>query len=118
MRKVLIAEDEVIVGHYLQKLLEQHGFSVPGFVSTGEQLLHKFYEEGADLILADIHLAGKLSGVDAVKTLRSLRPALPVLFVSADHTASPVIEPPVRLLAKPFSDPQLVGAVRDLLGLL
>jgi DNA-binding NtrC family response regulator len=62
----------------------------------------------------------RLGGEDLAARVAERRPGLPVLFMSgygqdrlaADH----VLDPSIRLLAKPFGIDELLAAVREALG--
>lgn len=115
MKKILVAEDESFIGQYLGKLLEQNGYTILGYHATGESLLQAYVRNGADLIIADIHLAGEMNGITAVAEIRKRTEQVPVLFITADSTQHPALVSPSRLLVKPFDDAAFIKAVRQLL---
>jgi len=65
--RVLIVEDEFIVGLHLESILERLGHEVVGVVADEAEALHIVATEAPDLILTDIHLAG---GGDGLKVAR------------------------------------------------
>ncbi len=68
--KILIVEDESIVALFLKVQLEKKGYSVTSRVITGEQAIQAAQNEDPDIILMDIHLAGKLDGIQAAMEIR------------------------------------------------
>ncbi|BCJ92096.1 hypothetical protein IZ6_28310 [Terrihabitans soli] len=65
--RVLIVEDEFIVGLHLESILERLGHEVVGVVAEEAEALHLVATEQPDLIVTDIHLA---RGGDGLKVAR------------------------------------------------
>jgi two-component system, response regulator PdtaR len=65
--RVLIVEDEFIVGLHLESILERLGHEVVGVVAEEAEALHLIATEQPDLIVTDIHLA---RGGDGLKVAR------------------------------------------------
>jgi CheY-like chemotaxis protein len=65
--RVLIVEDEFIVGLHLESILERLGHEVVGVVAEEAEALHIISTEQPDLIVTDIHLA---RGGDGLKVAR------------------------------------------------
>ncbi len=81
--RVLIAEDDLMVcSLHVQAVRQVSGFSVAGTVSDGYELLEFFQKDTADLIVMDIFMP-RLSGLDALKRLRSRGNTSDVILVSA-----------------------------------
>jgi len=68
--KVLIVEDEAIVSLFLKVQLEKRGYLVSGQVISGELAIQALQKEEPDIILMDIHLAGKIDGLQAAAAIR------------------------------------------------
>lgn len=66
-QKVLIVEDETIVALCLKQELEMHNFRVLEPVSTGEEAVRIIDQECPSLLLLDIRLAGKMTGLDVAR---------------------------------------------------
>jgi hypothetical protein len=60
---ILIVEDEFITGADLQNNLRNMGYDVPVVVDTGEGAIKKAGELHPDLVLMDITLIGKMTGI-------------------------------------------------------
>ncbi|MGB8320712.1 MAG: response regulator [Ignavibacteriaceae bacterium] len=71
-RKILIAEDEIIVSLDLKMLLQRNNYSVITIVSTGEDLISQFNLRKPDLIITDLKLGGKVSGLEAITEIRKI----------------------------------------------
>jgi two-component system, NarL family, invasion response regulator UvrY len=82
MTRILIVDDHYIVRKGLVSILTE----IPDTVDvveagSGEEALAKIAEEAFDLVLLDIALPGK-NGLEALKEIKILKPALPVLMLS------------------------------------
>ena len=85
MAKILITEDERIIAEDLRLTLQSFGHEVAAICTTGEEAITKTRELHPDLIVMDIKLKGKLSGIEAAHILKSSK--IPVIFCTAysDH---------------------------------
>jgi CheY-like chemotaxis protein len=61
----LIVEDERIVAEDIKRGLQNMGYAVSAIVSSGEEALKEAKENRPDLVLMDIVLKGKMSGIEA-----------------------------------------------------
>jgi DNA-binding NarL/FixJ family response regulator len=105
--QILVVDDDPVVRGLAAEILHDAGHEVLA-AESGEAGLALL--ERADLLLCDVGLPG-LSGEALVETARAGRPDLPVVFMTGDADES---RP--GLLAKPFSAPELLGAVAAALG--
>ena len=80
-KKILIVEDEIIIANLLRKLLEHEGYLIFGMVSTGEKAVEEALNNEIDMIIMDIHLAGEMNGIDAVKMIKEKK-NIDVIFVT------------------------------------
>jgi DNA-binding response OmpR family regulator len=83
-RRVLVLEDDERVRGALCDYLEELGY-VPEPAASGAEALACFRREAFRLVVADYKMPG-LSGLDVVKEMRTLDPAVPVLMVSGYAT--------------------------------
>lgn len=86
MRSVLVVEDEAIVAMFLTKVLNRLGYTKHCVVSTGEEALAAVEREVPDVILMDVHLGGKLNGVQAAGHIRA-RHEIPIIFMTGYNAA-------------------------------
>lgn len=117
--KILIVEDEVKTGDFLQQGLREAGFN-PDLARTGVDGLHLALteEEPYNLIILDVMLPG-IDGWNLLQVLRLNGKQVPVLFL----TARDQIEDRVKglelgaddYLIKPFAFTELLARVRTLL---
>lgn len=79
---ILIVEDEAIVANDIKETLISLGYSVLGTAKSAETALEKIREIQPDLVLMDIHLAGRMDGIEAAGLVRE-RHGIPVIFLTA-----------------------------------
>ena len=63
--KILVVEDEELIGQDIKILLEDLGYEVPYLVPSGEEAISRAGEICADLVLMDIMLEGEIDGIEA-----------------------------------------------------
>lgn len=69
-KRVLIVEDEAIIGMALAADLEELGFEVEEIAASGEEAVEIIKEKEIGLLLLDIKLSGKWSGIDTLQEIR------------------------------------------------
>jgi DNA-binding NarL/FixJ family response regulator len=80
--RILIADDHAVVRGGLRQFLAGAGdCAIAGEASTGAETIERVQAEAWDMLLLDIGLPD-LSGLEVLKIVRRLRPALPVLVFS------------------------------------
>src|SRR4051812_36637605 len=81
-RRVLIAEDELLVAWHLESLAREQNLDVCGLVPDGDGAIEQAVDLEVDLILMDIRLAGRMDGIEAARRIREQR-ATPIIFITA-----------------------------------
>jgi two-component system, response regulator PdtaR len=110
-KTILIAEDEKIVSLDLKMLLQNNNYIVSSSVSTGEDLILQNKLKRPDLIIADLGLKGKVSGIDAIKEIRKLDNT-PIIIISGSlksklkKLAGTISN--MEILTKPFEQSELL----------
>ena len=116
---ILLVEDEPGVRQLVREMLHRLGYTTLE-AGGGAEALRIFdqHRGGIDLLLTDV-IMPQMSGRDLAARLRSLQPALKVLYMSgytddmlAHHG---VLEPNVYLLPKPFAPDELGAKLREVL---
>lgn len=111
-RVILLDDDAMVRGAYVNTLARMGAVPCPAS-TIAEALTHA---AGADVGLVDWRLAEAGDGFDAIDQLRSLRPELPVVMVTADTgstIAALALRHGVTLLRKPVSAATLGRALAD-----
>lgn len=114
MSKILLVEDEWILGARLQELLVAEGYTVLGLADSGEEGLALAEEHRPDLVIMDIGLPGKIDGIAAAIEIRQAW-GIPSLFITGQReeglpTRAKAAEP-LGYITKPLSDWQILSAV-------
>src|SRR5438477_7460954 len=94
--KILIIEDEQAVARSLKTVLELVGHHVET-VASADQGLIRATETLFDVVITDLQLPGPgglelLGGFKLISQLRAAKPHLPVILMTAHHTADTAIE--------------------------
>jgi DNA-binding NarL/FixJ family response regulator len=83
MTRILIADDHRMFREGLKRIIgDSPDLIVAGEASTGIEVLDKARKEEFDIVVLDISMPG-MTGLDVLKQLKTERPELPVLILSA-----------------------------------
>ena len=116
MIRILIADDHAIVRAGLKQFIaDQLDMEVAGEAATGAETIALVRTQEFDIVLLDISMPDK-NGIDTLKTIKHVKPELPVLILSA-HAEEQYAVNLLRAGAsgyinKETASTQLVGAVR------
>ncbi len=82
MIRILIADDHAVVRAGIRQFIAGHeDLSVVGEASNGAEVLDYIRQGEMDVVVLDISMPGR-SGVDILRSLKRVRPELPVLILS------------------------------------
>ncbi len=113
--RILLVEDEVKLATFVQKGLQEVGYSV-SLETNGSAALETAAADHFDLILLDIMLPGQ-NGFELMKNLRSFSVETPIIFMSALSKSEHVIKGldlgAVDYIKKPFDFDELKARVRN-----
>ena len=112
--QILIVEDHPLVAMEMEDMLVTAGYKVAGTLSYGEDVDRWLEENECDLVLIDIKLAGKLSGLEVIK--QCIQPKnLAFIIISAQQDRKTIKEMvslvPHAFLSKPYKELDLIAAV-------
>lgn len=108
----LVIEDDAIIAMLIEDELREIGFKSVDVASTEEEAIEAVSRKGPDLVTSDGSLLAG-TGVGAVRQIRDVLAAVPVIFITGDPEEARRCLPDVPVLEKPFSLSQLVAAVRQ-----
>jgi DNA-binding NtrC family response regulator len=121
MRRILIIDDDHHILLMIKKMLERAGFEVD-LASNGNEGLELIKKVSVDLVITDIIMPEK-EGLETIREMKRLCPDMKIIAmsgggkVSADNYLNTAkIFGASKILAKPFSQKQMVSAVQDLMG--
>lgn len=110
--RVLVVDDEESARSYIELVLTDMGIGTVLSANDGRSALEVFqdFEDGIDIIICD-WMMPRMSGLDFLKQVRSVRPTLPFLMVTALATKETVeralAHDVTGYIAKPFPPEQL-----------
>jgi DNA-binding NtrC family response regulator len=109
-KSVLIVEDEFIVANDLRLILERAGYKVTGIAASFEEASEHLLKQEPDLVILDIRLEGKLSGIDFARKLRAENIAFVYLSAYANQQILEEVKTtePYGFLVKPFKEQDLL----------
>jgi DNA-binding response OmpR family regulator len=114
--KVLVIEDDRMVGQYVQRGLEEQRMQVD-LVGEGKEGLERASQGIYDVVVLDLRLPG-MSGVEVLRTLRDRGVGTPVLVLTAQEAVDAKVEA-LRTgaddyVTKPFAFEELLARVEAL----
>src|SRR5947208_3260942 len=114
-QEILLVDDEPAIRDMVGRVLKGQGFGIIQ-AENGRQALALFkkHPSRVSLLLTDV-LMPELSGPELALEILSIRPQLPLLFISAYPERIPPSLQKHRCLGKPFKIPELIANVRELL---
>jgi DNA-binding LytR/AlgR family response regulator len=111
---ILIVEDNLLIAENISQVLSLAGYHVIASPTSGEDALVIAADKLPDVVLMDIHLAGKLDGIQTTEKLNAQQD-LPVIYLTdfddnqtmnrAKHTH------PAAYRLKPFKERDLLNAI-------
>ena len=116
--RVLVVEDYQQLRELMQTVLQEKGGYAVRTANNGDVAERAILDQPFDLVVLDIGLPGKLSGMDVAKLVRA-RLHCPILFISGRDPSADCphcVEPGDRYLRKPFSMNALLVEVSGLVG--
>jgi CheY-like chemotaxis protein len=113
--KILLVEDEILVGMMLRKRVEARGYKVVEIASTGEEAIRLARKHKPDLLFMDVGLPGRMDGVEAARQILDSFD-IPVIFFTGNHSDKQLLErtealEPVAILDKMGSFDEVLRAV-------
>ncbi len=107
---ILVVEDEIIVAMDIQSRLRKFGYTVLGLADSGEEAIKKAADDSLDLVLMDIHLKGKMDGVEAAQIIHNIF-NVPIIYLTANADESTLarakVTEPFGYILKPFKEKEL-----------
>lgn len=108
--RILVVEDEQIIAFVIQKRLMQFGYEISAIASSSDEAVKFARELKPDLILMDIHLQGKVDGIQTAEEIKSFSDA-PLIYLTAFSDAATLerakLTQPAGFLVKPIDEREL-----------
>jgi two-component system, response regulator PdtaR len=111
---ILLVEDEAIAAMTLRMILKKAGYTDCHVVATGEAAIASVEQDPPDIILMDVRLAGKLTGIEAAQHVH-VSYHIPIIFMTgySDQELMDQIDAlnPIDVFTKPFHIPELLSII-------
>jgi CheY-like chemotaxis protein len=108
VKRILIVEDEPLTAFDNESMLTDAGYEVVATLDKFDDALGVIDREPVDLILSDVRLRSRQTGVDLARVAKAK--GIPTLFATG-HPYPEAAEVAVGCLMKPYSERQLKGAI-------
>jgi DNA-binding NarL/FixJ family response regulator len=113
--KVLIVEDDVIVGEDLSRGLRASGYEVVGHAVNGDEAMDLTHAATPDVILMDVFLGAGMDGIAVARRIADCMD-VPIVFITGCTTDS-MIDAAVKagadgFIVKPFQLRQVTAAIK------
>jgi DNA-binding response OmpR family regulator len=115
--RVLVVEDESINREVMAEALMDAGFRVDE-ADSADEALRLLETDGYQLLVTDIHMPGRMDGIDLARQAHTVHPQMPIVFVTGRPDVLARLKGsgiPGGLLAKPFGLEELVRVVSRLI---
>jgi CheY-like chemotaxis protein len=115
LRKVLVVDDDPVVGKSFDRVLSNRGYAVVT-ASDGAEALRKIAADEYDAVFTDIRMPG-MDGIAVAELIKQQRPWLPVVIVSGyattENEARAKAAGVSTVLHKPLSPEMIEDSARD-----
>ncbi|BCS80714.1 response regulator [Anaerocellum diazotrophicum] len=114
--KIMIVDDAVFIRKVLKGILIELGYNVVAEASTGKDAIEQASKVKPDIITLDITLPD-MSGIDVLKEIKKINPAIQIIMVSALSGQEAVMqalrEGAVNYITKPFSKEKIESVLKS-----
>jgi DNA-binding NtrC family response regulator len=111
--KILIVEDQFVEANHLRLMLKKAGHSVVGMARSVSDAKFYIAQDRPELVLLDIFLSGKETGIDLAEILKDEN--IPFIYLSANSNEEVLskakLTHPQGFLVKPFREKDLLIAI-------
>jgi CheY-like chemotaxis protein len=125
MRRILVVDDDVLIGQAIHAWLKQHGYRV-STAGSGAEGLALLERSAFDLLVVDVFMPN-MRGFESIRVFHERAPRIPLIAISGgafgdpETTNSDFLRMAARLgatrcLCKPFKPSTLLGVIDDCLS--
>jgi DNA-binding NtrC family response regulator len=113
-KRIAIVDDEPVIRSLLERLLKIAGYETASY-PNGETALAACQREAFDLVITDLRMPG-IDGFELMENLKSQRPSLPVIVLTAHGDVDNAIRALRRracdFITKPFDTCNILNSIR------
>jgi DNA-binding response OmpR family regulator len=109
--RLIVVEDDPLVGPAARAVLERHGFDVAGVATTTDKALRLAARARPDLALVDLRLGRGGDGLSTAHVMKAVYGIPSLLMTGFDVKGAEIGGAAMGVLRKPFSPEALVRAV-------
>jgi DNA-binding response OmpR family regulator len=117
--RILLVDDDPVVGETLKAVLEMHQFQVIGAGNVAEAL-HLINTQAFDVLLSDLHMPGAGDGFTVISAMRHKHPdAITLLFTgypALKEAMDAILLQADEILVKPMPIDEMIALIRDKLA--
>ncbi len=114
LNRILVADDDAVIREGLRRVLSAEGYQVEA-VSNGRAALERLEEKKFKLLVTDLKMPG-MSGLEVLRSIRTLQPELPVVLITGyaaiDNAVEAMKNGATDYLSKPFANEEIVSKVK------
>ncbi len=89
-RRVIVIDDERIVGQMIKASMEPDGYTVETFLNA-EPAFTRLREEKFDVVITDLKMKG-IDGMDVLRTIKTAYPEVKVIMITAFASLDSAVE--------------------------
>jgi DNA-binding LytR/AlgR family response regulator len=112
--KILVVEDEMIIGAKISMQLTSLGYEVTGILPRGEEAILHVQKNKPDMVLLDINLKGEFDGIETARQIQHLM-KIPIIYLTANSDEATFNRAkttrPAAFISKPFKQLDLQRAI-------
>lgn len=112
--KILVVEDEMIIGAKISMQLTSLGYEVTGILPRGDEAILHLEQNKPDIVLLDINLKGTIDGIETAKQIHQ-KHNTPIIYITANSDEATFNRAkstkPFAFIAKPFKQLDLQRAI-------
>ncbi|HEY3251729.1 MAG TPA: response regulator [Ignavibacteria bacterium] len=112
--KILVVEDEKLVGMDVKENLTEMGYNVTGVVESGEAAFESIRDSRPDVVVMDIIIDGDIDGIETADIIRK-QFGIPIIFTSANNDDYTLLKAkkvqPYSFLLKPVNAREMQIAI-------
>ncbi|ADN02426.1 response regulator [Spirochaeta thermophila] len=111
--RILVVEDELLVGLAIKEMLKEAGYHAEGPVAAPDEVRSLVAALTPHVVIMDLNLGGHFEGIDLGREL--IQQGIPVIFITG-YANEPILQKvkalnPRALLIKPLTPQQVLHAV-------